>query len=182
MFKKFLLALVLLTSSCAIGEPKLESPVIYFSNASTAPITNIRCEWVRNSVLSLAKLIPGDTRSQSFYMYKSSAFFGLVKISWTNEQGDTITREFYFRENNMPSINDHSTYNYVQIYFDQTDLEVVSSDAPDLSGKTVRMDRLLASYKRQYQLGVPAQVPTSLISVEPIKDKSTPAWLSNSYN
>jgi len=182
MFKKFLLALVIITSSCSFSNPKLESPVIYFSNASTGPITNIRCEWVKNSTLTLPSLTPGDSRSQSFYMHKSADFFGLVKISWTNEQGDVITREFYFRENSLPSINDHSTYNYAQIYFDQTDLEVVSSDAPDLSGKTVRMDRLLANYKRHYQLGVPSNSQSSLISIEPIKDRSTPAWLSNSYN
>lgn len=184
MFKKIILSLALLAMSACIsvGEPKLESPVVYFSNASPSPIRNIRVYWVNNTVLSLDALNPGDSRSQSFYMHNSSNFFGLVKVTWLNISGDMITREFYFRENNLPSIKDHSTYNYVQIYFDQHDLEVVGSDAPDLSGKTVRMDRLLAQYANEFRGGGPAQVPTSLISVEPVKDRSTPAWLNNSFN
>ena len=115
-------------------------------------------------------------------MSRGSDFFGLIKMTWTSDAGDNITREFYFREKNLPSINDHSTYNYAQIYFEQNDLEVVSSDAPDLSGKTVRMDRVLTAYKTQFQGGVQAVVPSALISVEPVKDRSIPGWLLNSYD
>lgn len=181
MFKKILILCALLASSCSMT-PTLESPVIYFSNASHAPIKDIRCDWVNNTSLTLPALIPGDSRSQSFYMRSAANFFGLVKVSWTNDSGDRVTREFYFRENSLPSIKDHSTYNYVQIYFDQNDLEVISSDAPDLSGKTVRMDRLLAAYKAQYKSGIPDPNQTSLIRVEPIKDKSVPGWLNNTYD
>jgi hypothetical protein len=187
MFKKIILVLALFTiSSCSVGTPKLESPVIYFSNASVRPIKNIRVQWVNNTALSLQALNPGDSRSQSFYMHNNSQFFGLVKVTWTNDVGDNILREFYFRENHMPSINDRSTYNYAQIYFDQNDLEIVGSDAPDLPGKTVRMDRLLANYKNQFVIS--GQSPhsigaSSLIAVDtaPVKDRSTPGWLQNSF-
>ena len=181
MFKKIIIFCSLLLSSCSTT-PTLESPVIYFSNASQSPIKNIRCEWAGNTALTLPGLSPGDSRSQSFYMRSAANFFGLVKVTWDNDAGDRVTREFYFREKNMPSIKDHSTYNYVQIYFEQNDLEVVSSDAPDLSGKTVKMDRILAAYKHQYSQGIVDPNSTSLIRVEPIKDKSVPAWLNNSYN
>lgn len=180
MLKKSFVIIALLVTSCAVVSTK-ESPVIYFSNASQSPIKDIRCDWANNTALTLPALAPGDSRSQSFYISRNADFFGLVKVTWVNDQGDNVTREFYFRENNLPSIDDHSTYNYVQIYFDQHDLEVVSSDAPDLSGKTQRMDRLLASYKNAYQTGHTASVPTSLIRIEPVKDRSTPAWLSNSF-
>jgi hypothetical protein len=180
MFKKILILGAFLVSSCSTT-PTLESPVIYFSNASQSPIKNIRCNWVENTSLTLSELIPGDSRSQSFYMRKAANFFGLVKVTWTNDSGDNVTREFYFRENNMPSIKDHSTYSYAQIYFDQNDLEVISSDAPDLSGKTVKMDRILASYKSHYKLGISNPNQTSLIRIEPIKDRSVPGWLNNSF-
>lgn len=180
MFKKFLILLSFFVASCSTIASQ-ESPVIYFSNASLDPIKNIHCEWADGNVLSLPLLNPGDSRSQSFYLKKSSAFFGLVKVSWISNAGENVSREFYFRENNLPSIDDHSTYNYVQIYFDQSDIEVVSSDAPDLSGKTRRMDALLLSYKNNYLHGHPVVVPTSLIRVEPIKDRSLPGWLNSAF-
>lgn len=57
----------------------------------------------------------------------------------------------------------------------------MSSDAPDLGGKTRRMDQLLSEYRNQYSQGHPKSVQTSLIRVQPIKDRTVPAWLSNSY-
>ncbi len=181
MFKKIIILCGLLVSSCSM-RPTLESPVIYFSNASQSAIKNIRCEWAKNNALTLPGLAPGDSRSQSFYMRSAADFFGLVKVTWVNESGDNITREFYFRENSLPSIKDHSTYNYVQIYFEQNDLEVVSSDSPNLGGKTIKMDRLLAAYKAEYKLGIIDPNRSALIRVEPMKDTSVPGWLNNSYN
>lgn len=178
MLKKIIILANFFVISCA-GVAH-ESPVIYFSNASSEPIKNIRCEWASN-VLTLPSLNPGDSRSQSFYINKVSHFFGLVKVSWVSEKGDEVKKEFFFHEKNLPSLADPTTYNYVQLYFDQSDLEIVSSDAPDLGGKTRRMDQLLSEYRNQYSQGHPKSVQTSLIRVQPIKDRTVPAWLSNSY-
>ena len=38
----------------------------------------------------------------------------------------------------------------MQFYLDQDELEIISSDAPDLTWKTQKMDRLLAQYNKQY--------------------------------
>lgn len=178
MAKVFLILTSLLLVSCASLK---ESPVIYFSNASNAPIKNIQCTWAEKNVLSLPVLNPGDSRSLSFYIRGDSAFFGLINVSWDNGHGEKMTKSFFFRKENMPSIFDPTTYNYVQLYFDQFDVEVVSSDAPDLGGKVRRMERLLAHYSSEYK-NVAGSVPqTSLISIQPKKDNTLPGWLSNSY-
>lgn len=129
MLKKipFLLLSFLLISCSSTSR---ESPVIYFSNASLKPIKNIQCEWGEKHTLSLPSLNPGESRSQSFYINNEAAFFGLVKVSWTNDEGNNISREFFFRRANLPSIDDHTTYNYVQLYFDQHFVEITTSDAP----------------------------------------------------
>lgn len=180
MSKKILLLLSFILVSCG---SKKESPVIYFSNLSPAPISNIHCEWVGKNKLNLPVLNPGDTRSQSFYIRKPEDFFGQISISWNAANGQRQDREFVFNKNNLPSIADSTTYNYVQFYLDQNEVEIMTSDAPDLSGKSRKMDRLLGGYRQAYLHGhLPAQTP--LISVEqpqPKKDNSVPSWLLNSF-
>ena len=183
MTKKILILLATLALfSCAA---KLESPVIYFSNASLAPVRDIQCAWAGENLLSLPLLNPGDSRSQSFYIHNSSEFFGPVNISWRNDKGEKLVREFNFRENNLPSFNDSTTYNYVQFYLDQEELELVSSDAPDLAGKTRKMERLLAQLKVAYAEGhTTTPMQTSLIRVQhidPQKTRETPYWINNSF-
>lgn len=157
----FLVASLFLFTSCSGHK---ESPVIYFSNISNKPVTEIQCVWVNNKRLSLPALYPGDSRGQSFYISKNSDFFGPVYISWRNDEGKKVIREFDFKKNNLPSIENERSYDYVQFYFDQEEMEIVSSDAPDLSYKTVRMDRVLREAKRLYNSR--AKPTSSLISVE----------------
>lgn len=180
MPKIFLILLSIFLASCA---PTLESPVIYFSNASLQPVRDIQCYWNKKNYLSLPELNPGDSRSESFYMHGPAEFFGPVLISWRNDKGEKIIREFFFRENNLPSIVDHTTYNYVQFYLDQEEMELVSSDAPDLAGKTRKMERLMAQLRQAYidNTGSLPLTPTqsALIRVQhidPQKDKSVPYW------
>lgn len=181
MKKIFFVLVSLFLVSC--GSHK-ESPVIYFSNASLAPINDIKCSWAKKNVLGLPRLNPGESRSQSFYMNSNSDFFGNIAISWRNNNGERISREINFQPNNLPSISDSTTYNFIQIYLDQDELEIATSDAPDLSGKTRKMDRLLTKYQEAYkQSGHGAAPQSSLISVQqpPQKDNSVPNWLVNSY-
>lgn len=180
MSKIFLVLASLLLASCMATE---ESPVIYFSNVSLAPVRDIECDWVGQKTLRLPELNPGDSRSQSFYIRGNSDFFGAIVMSWRNDRGEKITREFSFRENNLPSIHDKTTYNYVQFYLDQEELEIVSSDAPDLSGKTRKMERLLQKYRDLYAQGH-RHSESALISIQsaPVKkDNSVPVWLNTSY-
>jgi hypothetical protein len=180
MLKIFIIFLVSFLASCA---PSVESPVIYFSNSSLRPIKDIECNWADQSNLTLPLLNPGDSRSQSFYIHDNSDFFGKVIISWRNNKGEKITREFEFQKNHLPSIDDSTTYNYLQFFLDQEEMEILSSDAPDLSGKTRKMERLLAQIKHVYaeDNGVESVSPlqTSLIRVQhidPQKDRSVPYW------
>ncbi len=133
-----ILALIFLTSCGA----NIESPVIYFSNASAQKIKNIECSW-NGKILTLSNLNPGDSRSQSFFINKDENFFGQVHVSWFNHEGDRVAKNFTFKKENLPSIEDKTTYNYVQLYFDQQDLEIITSDITDLSGKVSRMDRMM---------------------------------------
>jgi hypothetical protein len=181
MKKIFFILVSLFLVSCGTHK---ESPAIYFSNASLAPINDIQCNWAGKNILSLPLLNPGESRSQSFYMDSNSDFFGNINISWRNNNGERISREINFSPNNLSSIFDSTTYNFVQLYLDQDELEITTSDAPDLSGKTRKMDRLLAQYKESYkQSGHGAAPQSSLISVQnpPKKDNSVPGWLTNSY-
>jgi hypothetical protein len=168
-------------SSCS--GPKIESPVVYFSNASSEKIKNIECSWAGQNLLTLPALDAGDSRSQSFYISKKEEFFGLVVVSWRNSGGEKLVREFYFQDNNLPSIEDHTTYNYVQFYLDQEELEIVSSDAPDLAGKTRKMEKLLARLKAGHKEDLTA-TETSLIRVQhidPQKTKGVPYWMNSSF-
>jgi hypothetical protein len=181
MKKIFFILVSLFLVSCSADK---ESPVIYFSNASLTPINDIKCNWVGKNVLELPLLNPGESRSQSFYMDSNSDFFGNIAISWRNNNGERISREINFQPNNLPSISDSTTYNFIQLYLDQDELEITTSDAPDLSGKTRKMDRLLAQYKESYKQNGHGAVPqSSLISLQhpPQIDNSVPGWLTNSY-
>lgn len=182
MFKKFAIFIILFLTSC--GSNKIESPVIYFSNSSYEPISNIKCHWADNKILNLQFLDPGESRSNSFYIDDIEDFFGRIKISWYNDQGKYLVREFNFRHNHLPSIKDKKTYNYVQIYLEQDELEIVSSDAPNLSGKINKMDKLLIKYKAKH-LKETTEPNKSLISIETeLKNQRhnpMPAWLLNSY-
>ena len=178
MLKKipFLLLSLLLISCGTIHE----SPVIYLSNASLKPIKNINCEWSKRHVLSLSALNPGESRSQSFYIKDDAAFFGLVKVSWTNDEGSEISREFFFRKTDLPSIDDPKAYNYAQLYFDQHSVEISTSDAPDLSEKTVKMDQLLLLYRDQYAKEHKAE-NLQIINVQYRRDNSAPALIFGAY-
>lgn len=181
IIKVVILFLTVFVFSC--GAQK-ESPVIYISNASAQKISDIRFSWAEKHNLSLSSLNPGDSRSQSFYINRINDFFGRVNVSWRNVRGENLIREFVFRENNLPSVSDSTTYNYVQFYLDQEELEIVTSDAPDLVGKTRKMERMLTKYRDDYKRGNTTP-ETSLIRVEDtpknLTDRNIPAWLQNSY-
>ena len=183
MLRKILVLLMsfYLGSCSAVSISKKTSPVVYFSNASGENLTNIRVIWGNENILSLSNLKPGDTRSQSFEIASSSDFFGLVRISWTNGKGEGVSREFFFRKNNLPSMDDDSTYNYVQIYLEQNNFEVMTSDAADLESKTKRRDAMLKFYSQKAGTTSTDHIPTSLIRVENLNDRSEPAWLSRYY-
>jgi hypothetical protein len=166
----------LLLVSCAGA--KKESPVIYFSNVSLEPIKEIRCFWGEKNTLTLPLLNPGDSRSQSFYIGKSSEFFGLIKILWKNSKDETVVKEFYFTSKNLPSMSERDAYNYVQLYIDQEDVEIVTSDVADLSSKTRRMEKILVQNRAQYFESHPKAVATSLIRVQ-TKASDVPSWIAN---
>lgn len=158
-----------------------ESPVIYISNASPAPINDIKVVWVDNKVLKLATLNPGQTRSQSFYLDDTDDFFGLVRISWTDANRNKNSRELFFRRNNLPSIDEHDMYSYVQLYFEQNDLEMLSSDNPDMGNITRKRDAMLLNFKNHYW-GDKPRTNSSLISVEPLTDReSVPSWTTRAF-
>lgn len=178
--KYFVLILGAFLTSCSLGAHK-ESPVIYISNASNMPINDIRITWAENKVLKLKTLNPGQTRSQSFYLDDTDDFFGLVKIYWIGSGRNTNTRELFFKRNNLPSIDDHGMYSYVQIYLEQSDLEMLSSDNPDMGNITKKRDAMLLSVKKSYWADKP-MTASSLISVEPLTDREkVPAWTTRSF-
>jgi len=157
----YIIILSFLLVSCA---PHKEGPVIYFSNISKEPISNIRCDWTDNETLTLPHLYQGDSRGQSFHISGNDEFFGPVSISWRNSKGRTVVREFDFKKNNLPSIENEKIYDFVQFYIEQDWMEIVSSDSPDLSYKTVRMDKILRDNKRLHGGG--RRQGTSLIRVQ----------------
>ena len=168
---------ILTLASCASQK---KGPDVYFSNASSEPISDIRCDWARRNTLTLPKLNPGDRRTQSFYINSYSDFFGTIVVTWFNSRGEKLSEEFNFRERHLPSIEDETTYNYVQLYFYQDGVSVLSSDAPNLPGETKRMDNLLKRYHASFATKNQT-TDQALIRVEPQKDNSVPVWLTTSY-
>lgn len=146
MSKIFTVLIAMLLVGCGANS---ESPVIYMSNASPSSVKRIECNWNGN-ILSLAALNPGDTRSQSFVINNNSKFFGPIYVTWYNDKGERVSKNFNFRRENLPSIEDKTTYNYVQLYFDQADIEVTSSDAADLTGKIRRMEQVMSKYRDDF--------------------------------
>jgi hypothetical protein len=185
MKKLILIFSAILLASCAIIQK--ESPAIYISNASSQPINDIRIIWARDNILTLHKLNPGETQSQSFHITSNSDFFGLVKISWTNHNDEGISREIFFKKNHMPNIEDGEMYSYVQIYLEQNDFEILSSDAVDLTSKTRRRDAMLLSYKNSFEANPqnpkPINKPSALIRVETINESKheLPSWMMRAY-
>jgi hypothetical protein len=164
MLRIFLVLVSLFLVSC--GSLR-ESPAIYFSNASNDAIANIECLWPNKMLLTLATLNPGDSRTQSIYLKRDSQFFGPVHISWYNSKGEKIVRNFNFKKENLPSIADRDIYSYVQFYFIDDDLDVMTSDGTDVGGKVRRMERLMAKYGSEFR-STNSQVSTSLIRAVPI--------------
>ena len=165
MPKLFLsLVTLLLLVGCATSVPR-EGPTIYFSNASSEPIKKVECVWAGKNKLTLDGMNPGDNRGQSFFINKNSEFFGEVFISWHDSKGERMTKNFDFKEGNLPSISDHTLYSYVQFYFTEDGVEVVSSDAVDVNGKSRIMERLMAKNRSNYLIYHPEQ-QTSLIRVQ----------------
>lgn len=158
----FLILSSLLLVSCSSLR---ESPTIYFSNAGNDPISNLECLWPNKTLLTLSTLNPGDSRTQSFYIRGDSRFFGPVHISWYNSKGEKIVKNFNFKKENLPSISERDIYSYVQFYFIDDDLDVVTSDAVDIGGKVRRMERLMARYESEFRSNN-SQVSTSLIRVQ----------------
>ncbi len=111
--------------------------------------------------MSLPLLLPGNTRSQSFYISSSSDFLGNVLLSWHNKDGRKISKEFSFKKSNLlPNVWDRETYSYVQIYINQNGFEIVTSDSVDPSiitrnpvdpaSRLKFMDEMLYNYHQQY--------------------------------
>lgn len=182
MKNKFLIIFLnLFFAACSTSLIERESPAVYFSNVSPKPITNIKCSWVGQNVLALPSLAPGVSRSQSFNIGGEQNFFGSVNISWNNFEGEAMEKNFVLRKEHLPNFSDSTTYNYVQIYFDQHDAEIITSDIVDLSGKTRKMDRLMKVYSTNYSEHNPKNLDNALITVRPEKDSSVPNSVLYSY-
>lgn len=169
--KKFIIILLTFFAYSCSSLKQKESPVIYFSNASEQPIFDLKCVWAKNEVMTLPFLAPGYSRSQSFYINNNDEFFGAVSISWKNNNKQTIFREFDFKDNNLPSIKNERSYDFVQFYLDQDEFEIISSDAPDLSWKTQRMDRMLEKYRKS-NVNKSRPANSGLIRIEHLKHQN----------
>ncbi|MBU6339734.1 MAG: hypothetical protein KGQ36_07190, partial [Rickettsiales bacterium] len=145
MSNRFLLALFLifgsLLSLTSCSQVK-ESPAIYITNATSGIIKNIECNWVGQNMLTLQSVTPGDSRAKSFIIKKNNDFFGPVTMSWTNDEGKKITKNFNFSKDRLPSISSKRMYSYVQVYLMLNDIEVISSDDDNADNMVRAMDAM----------------------------------------
>lgn len=178
---KFLTCLAALIFLASCGFIKKDSPSIYISNASSGAIHDLKIRWNGVGVLDCPTLNPGDTKHMSLRIANDEEFFGEISASWNNEEGDSRGRSFTLAKTNLPSIGQKSYYPYVQLYFDQYDFEVMTSDSVDLSGKTRKMDHMLANYRDAFARGKKITQNSTEIKLETIKDTSVPTWLGINY-
>lgn len=152
MKKNYIAIFFLILLSACSNAHKIESPTIYLSNASSDFIKNIKVNWASKANLTLPNLNPGDTRTQSFYLKSKDNFFGEVMVSWNNARGEMLTKNFTIQKIHLPSIDEKYGFNYVQLYFSQTDAEVITSDIIDINGKSKIMDRLIMNYRKEAEV------------------------------
>lgn len=166
--------------SCSGLSSKEIGPSIYFSNISSKKIKNIRAYW-SGTQLSLPSLVPGDSRSQNFYIRDANDFFGNVRINWTMENGRSKVKEFLIGKIHLPNFANED-YKYVQIYLDEDEAEVITSDIIDLSSKMRRMEKILIKRHNEYinRQHEPGEA-NHLIKVQPKYNgnKQVPSWLMN---
>ncbi|MBM5781838.1 MAG: hypothetical protein FJ368_00260 [Pelagibacterales bacterium] len=146
----FTIALLFLLISCSSS--RREAPTIYFSNVSPDMVKDIRVNWVSKNVLTLPNLGPGDSRTQTFYIKQEVDFFGDVSVSWMNARGEKLMKNFTIQKDHLPSIKDKFSFSYVQFYFSQDDIEIITSDIVDISGKSKMMDRLMIKHRSDAEL------------------------------
>lgn len=176
----FLIAFLLISSSC--GTKKFESPTIYFSNFSNKPIYDLQCRWANGNLLTLPALNPGITRSQVFEIKATDEFFGKIMISWKNSKNERMGRDFILRPKNLPSIANAKSFSFIQFFFDQTNFEVLGSDAPDLSSKSSRMDAILNQFVADFRNPDNSQTNSSLIHITPETQDRVSSWMLNKYD
>lgn len=163
MIKFFSLTFLFLMFSCA-QTPK-ESPVIYFGNAGTDAISKIECIWPGNIKLTLGGMNPGDSRGQSFYIKDKSEFFGDIILSWHNSADERMTKKITLTKADLPSIGDHTIYSYVQFYFTDDNVTMMTSDSVNAGGRSRMMDQVMLRNRKNYMAHHPTG-QTSLIRVE----------------
>lgn len=122
------------------------------------------------------------TRSQAFKIANNNDFFGKIVVSWKNDQKEGFSREFFLRRKNLPSIDNPNSFNYIQLFFDQSNFEVLSSDAPDLASKTSRMEAILTQLADDYRGNRESQIQSSLIRVVPQTPDKVSSWMLNKYD
>lgn len=146
MFRVFAALCFLVLVGCSHEK---ESPTIYFTNASLGIIKDVRCAWGEKNSLTLQGISPGDSRAKSFYIKRSSDFFGPKTVSWINPDNKKITKEFNFEKARLPSISEKRSFAYVQIYFLQDDIEVIGSDDNGADEKTRAREIEMAKNKKE---------------------------------
>ncbi len=175
------LAFCFLAVSCASSKT-IESPTIYLSNLSEKPIFDIKCQFPSGDTLSLPYLAPGISRSQAFNIASNADFFGKILVSWKNGEKRILEREFYLMKKNLPSIDNTSSFNYLQFFLEQEDFEVISSDAPDLAAKAKRMEDVLNQIAENHKNNIDQPVSYSLIRITPKRIDQIPPWMLNKYD
>ena len=83
---------------------------------------------------------------------------------------------------NLPSIDNTSSFNYLQFFLEQEDFEVISSDAPDLAAKAKRMEDVLNQIAENHKNNIDQPVSYSLIRITPKRIDQIPPWMLNKYD
>jgi hypothetical protein len=90
-------------NSCAtLITNKGYSPSIEFSNLSNKKITNLDCNWAGVIHTNAFKILPGVSKSESYYLRNLNNFYGTVHLTWENEAGKKFEKTFEFSENDLP--------------------------------------------------------------------------------
>lgn len=142
IYLNFLLLSLFYISSCT----PIMSPSIEYENSSPKGevVKNIDVVWNGHPLLRTSNVeVCGSGGAQVYYLKKESDFFGSIHIEWENANGKKLTKDIVFKKEDFPAFKRSQfgshIYHYVVLYFTQEDVEIYTSDNPNI--KKIRKEK-----------------------------------------
>lgn len=107
------------------------TPGIFFENCSYKNIYNVKVVWNGYHMRIPNKIGVGGSHSFNFYIKRKSQFFGPVNVEWKNADGEIITKNFEFKEEELQLPFNKLWYGIIKLEFVQNEVIHFTNQIPD---------------------------------------------------